>query len=82
MGIVKDILWGLQVVVSIALICVVTAQTTKSEGLTGTIGGQMTPSFKGKPGMEEKMRSWTIYISVAWFAVSIATALAFVLSRT
>lgn len=74
MGILKYIFFTIQVLISIALIAVVTMQTTKSEGLTGTIGGQMTPSFKGKPGMEEQLRTWTIYISVAWFAISIVTA--------
>jgi protein translocase SecG subunit len=80
--VVERILWGIQTAISIVLIIVVAMQTTKSEGLTGTIGGQMTPSFKGKPGMEERMRSWTVYISVAWFVFGVATALAFAFSRS
>lgn len=79
MEIARFTCWGLQVAVSIALIVVVAMQTTKSEGLTGTIGGQMTPSFKGKPGIEEQLRSWTIYISVAWFVVSILTATLYII---
>jgi len=75
--ILKIVLLVIQVLVSIAVIIIVASQTTKSEGLTGSIGGQMTPSFKGKPGMEEQMRTYTIYVSVAWFAISILTALVY-----
>ena len=77
MEILKIVLLVIQVLVSIAVIIIVASQTTKSEGLTGSIGGQMTPSFKGKPGMEEQMRTYTIYVSVAWFAISILTALVY-----
>jgi preprotein translocase subunit SecG len=73
--IAKIICMVLQVVLSIVLIVIVMAQTTKSEGLTGSIGGQVTSSFKGKPGMDEQIRTWTIYISVAWFAVSTISAI-------
>jgi protein translocase SecG subunit len=76
----RDILLAIQAVVSIVLIVIVTSQTTKNEGLTGSIGGQMTPSFKGKPGMEEQVRTWTIYVSAAWFLLCFLIAL--VWSRT
>ena len=64
----------IQAVLSLALIIIVAAQTTKSEGLTGSIGGQVTSSFKGKPGIDEQIRQYTIYISVAWFVFSILAA--------
>lgn len=80
MLIFRDILLAIQAVVSIVLIVIVTSQTTKNEGLTGSIGGQMTPSFKGKPGMEEQVRTWTIYVSAAWFLLCFLIAL--VWSRT
>jgi protein translocase SecG subunit len=72
--IVKDILSLVQALLSILLIAIVAFQTTKSEGLTGSIGGQVTSSFKGKPGMDEQIRTYTIYVSVAWFVVSVVTA--------
>jgi len=65
---------GIQALVSLALIIVVATQTTKNEGLTGNIGGPVTSSFKGKPGMEEQIRKITIYVCIAWFAVSLLTA--------
>ncbi|HEX5323001.1 MAG TPA: preprotein translocase subunit SecG [Capsulimonadaceae bacterium] len=82
MNILMNALYVVQFLISIALIVVVAMQTTKSEGLTGTIGGQMTPSFKGKPGMEEQMRSYTIYISIAWFVISLLTAIVYTRTTT
>lgn len=66
-----------QALISIALTVIVAMQTTKNEGLSGTIGGQMTPSFKGKPGMEEQIRGWTIWVSVAWFILAVLIAVVF-----
>ncbi len=74
LSIVKDMVAVLQVLLSIALIFIVMAQTTKSEGLSGTIGGQVTSSFKGKPGMDEQIRKYTIYVSFTWFLVTVLTA--------
>ncbi|MDR3709971.1 MAG: preprotein translocase subunit SecG [Capsulimonadaceae bacterium] len=75
MEILKYVLLIVQALISITLIFIVTAQTTKNEGLTGSIGGQMTPSFKGKPGMEEQVRTWTVYVSAAWFLLCFLIAL-------
>ncbi len=75
MVIAKDIVEFLQGVLSVFLIGVVAAQTTKSEGLTGSIGGQVTSSFKGKPGMDEQIKKLTVIVSASWFVVSIAAAL-------
>jgi protein translocase SecG subunit len=74
MAIVKDILMVLQALISLALIIVVATQTTKNEGLTGNIGGPVSSSFKGKPGMEEQIRKITINVCIAWFVVSLITA--------
>ena len=74
MEIFKYVLLVIQALVSIILVVIVAAQTTKNEGLTGSIGGQMTPSFKGKPGMEEQVRTWTVYVSAAWFVLSFLIA--------
>jgi preprotein translocase subunit SecG len=73
-AIIKDILLTIQALISLALVIVVATQTTKNEGLTGNIGGPVTSSFKGKPGMEEQIRRITIYVCVAWFAISLLTA--------
>ena len=67
----------IQLLISIAFILIVMSQTTKNEGLTGTIGGNMSPNFKGKPGYEERMQEYTRYLGIAWFVVGIITGIAF-----
>lgn len=71
------ILLVLQALISIALIGLVMSQTTKNEGLTGTIGGNVSANFKGKPGFEERLQNYTRYMGIAWFAVSILVGIAF-----
>jgi protein translocase SecG subunit len=68
------VLLCIEAFVSLALIVIVASQTTKNEGLTGSIGGQMTPSFKGKPGMEEQLRTVTFHLSWIWFVLSFVVA--------
>jgi len=80
MEIAKYLFLVLQALVSLALIIIVALQTTKNEGLTGSIGGQMTPSFKGMPGAEEQVRTWTVYVSAAWFILSMIVAVLWIKS--
>jgi protein translocase SecG subunit len=63
---------GVHILSCLALIALVMFQTTKSEGLTGTIGGKMTSSFRGKPGIDEKMADITRYTAIAWMLLSLA----------
>jgi protein translocase SecG subunit len=71
------ILLVLQALISIALVLLVMSQTTKNEGLTGTIGGNVSANFKGKPGFEERLQNYTRYVAIAWFVVSILIGIAF-----
>ena len=75
MHIVNIILSITQVILAIGMIFIVAIQQTKSEGLGGTIGGQVTSSFKGKPGFEERLNEITTKLGVGFFAVSILVAL-------
>lgn len=45
-------------------------QTTKSEGLTGTIGGKMSSSFRGKPGADEKLSLFTKYSAISFMVLT------------
>ena len=74
---IQIILLILQALISIAFILIVMSQTTKNEGLTGTIGGNVSANFKGKPGFEERIQGYTRYLGIAWFAVSILVGIAF-----
>lgn len=77
MNAIQIILLVFQSLISIALVLIVMSQTTKNEGLTGTIGGNVSANFKGKPGFEERMQDYTRYLGIAWFAVSILVGIAF-----
>lgn len=77
MNIIQIILLILQSLVSIALVIIVISQTTKNEGLTGSIGGQVSSNFKGKPGFEERLQGWTRILAISWIVVSILVGIAF-----
>ncbi len=77
MNIIQGILLVLQGLISLALVLIVMSQTTKNEGLTGTIGGNVSANFKGKPGFEEMLQTYTRYLGIAWFAISILVGIAF-----
>lgn len=71
------ILLVLLLLVSLVFILVVMSQSTKSEGLTGNIGNNISPNFKGKPGFEERIQQYTLYLAIAWGVLGILTAYAF-----
>ena len=43
-----------QVLFAIALIFIVAMQTTRHEGLSGTVGGQVSSQFRGKLGRDRR----------------------------
>ena len=65
----------LQIAAAIAMIAVVVLQTTKSEGLSGTIGGQTSAAVKMKKGSEERLREFTKWTAVAFMVISAIVAL-------
>lgn len=70
MGVLTTIVTVIQVISALLLIGLVMSQTTKSEGLTGTIGGKMSSSFRGKPGIDEKLADLTKWTAIAFMAAS------------
>jgi protein translocase SecG subunit len=67
---------GIFIIAAIALIFLLAIQTTKQEGLTGSIGGRIESAYRGRLGAEEQLKRWTGFVAVC-FVVS-----AFVLSLT
>jgi protein translocase SecG subunit len=61
---------------AIALILLLAVQTTKQEGLTGSIGGRVESAYRGRLGAEEQLKRWTGFTAVVFVAS------AFVLSLT
>ena len=56
----------LQIISAIVLIGIVMSQATKSEGLTGTIGGKSESAFRGKPGAEERISDYTKWAAISF----------------
>jgi len=65
-----------QVLFAIALIFIVAMQTTRHEGLSGTVGGQVSSQFRGKLGRDEQLAIITRYIAVGFFFISLLVAIA------
>jgi len=47
------------ILAAIALIVLLALQTTKQEGLSGTIGGRVDSAYRGRPGMDEQLKRAT-----------------------
>jgi protein translocase SecG subunit len=56
-------------VVSVGLVICVISQTTKHEGL-GVMGGSTQASFRGRPGLEDRLQQITMYLAVAFMVMS------------
>ncbi|MEO6834497.1 MAG: preprotein translocase subunit SecG [Candidatus Tumulicola sp.] len=67
---------GVFMIAAVALIFLLAVQTTKQEGLTGSIGGRVESAYRGRLGADEQLQRITAYVAVT-FVVT-----AFVLSLT
>jgi preprotein translocase subunit SecG len=70
----KSVFIGLQMLSAIALIAIVMSQATKSEGLSGTIGGKSESAFQGKPGFEDRLEEITKWAAISFMVVSALVA--------
>jgi protein translocase SecG subunit len=66
----------LQMVSAVILIGIIMSQATKSEGLTGTIGGKAESAFQGKPGLEDRLQEITKWAAISFMVVSAIVAYA------
>lgn len=71
MDVLRMSLTILQFLSSLVLIVLVISQTTKSEGLTGTIGGKSSSTFRGKPGIDDMLSNLTKWSAIAFMVSSI-----------
>lgn len=67
---------GIFVLSAIVLVALLAVQTTKQEGLSGTIGGRVESAYRGRLGAEEQLKRLTGIVAVC-FVIS-----AFILSIT
>ncbi|HZV77820.1 MAG TPA: preprotein translocase subunit SecG [Candidatus Babeliales bacterium] len=55
---------GLFMICAVLLIGLLALQTTKQEGLTGSIGGRVESAYRGRLGAEEQLKRWTGIVAV------------------
>lgn len=59
---------ALFVIAALLLVALLAAQTTKQEGLSGTIGGRVESAY-GRPGAEEQLKRLTGVMAVAFVVI-------------
>ena len=57
---------------TIALVGLMSVQTTKTEGLSGSIGGRAESAYHGRLGFEQQMTRATTVTAVAWIILAVA----------
>lgn len=81
-GIAQHLPWlthgiaGIFLIAAIGLVVLLAVQTTKQEGLSGTIGGRVESTYRGRLGAEEQLKRLTGMFATA-FVIT-----AFILSLT
>ena len=63
---------GLFIVTAVGLIGLMSAQTTKTEGLSGSIGGRMESAYHGRLGLEQQIGRLTNTLAGAFVVLAIA----------
>lgn len=71
------LLLAVQLLVCIGLVGCVLSQTTKNEGLGGTISGAAQPVFRGKKSSEEKLSGVTTTLAITFLILSVLVQIFF-----
>jgi preprotein translocase subunit SecG len=66
---------GIFIVAALSLIFLLAIQTTKQEGLTGTIGGRVESAYRGRLGAEEQLKRLTGFVAVVFVVVGFVLSL-------
>jgi preprotein translocase subunit SecG len=66
---------GLFIVAAFALIGLLAVQTTKQEGLTGTIGGRVDSTYRGRLGFEGQIARVTSAIAITFVVIATLVSL-------
>lgn len=59
---------GIFVICAVLLIALLAVQTTKQEGLSGTIGGRVESAYRGRIGAEEQLKRLTAWVAIGFAA--------------
>jgi preprotein translocase subunit SecG len=66
---------GLFIIVAIAMIALLAIQTTKQEGLSGTIGGRVDSTYRGRLGFEGQIARVTGIVAVTFVVIATLVSL-------
>ena len=55
---------ALFLILAVSLILLLAAQTTKQEGLSGTIGGRVESAYRPRLGFDQQMQRLTSYVAI------------------
>jgi protein translocase SecG subunit len=66
---------GIFVISALLLIFLLAIQTTKQEGLTGSIGGRVESTYRGRLGAEEQLKRLTGVVAVVFVVVGFVLSL-------
>lgn len=69
---VLTIIQALFILVSVVLIVLMSMQTTKNEGLSGSIGGRSESAYRGRLGFDQQLTRLTGSIASAYVVLAIA----------
>ncbi|HZV79717.1 MAG TPA: preprotein translocase subunit SecG [Candidatus Binatus sp.] len=58
-------------VATVVLIALMSVQTTKTEGLSGTIGGRAEAAYRGRLGLDQQITRVTTFTAYSWFVLAI-----------
>lgn len=61
---------GFFVVAAVLLVLLLAVQTTRQEGLTGTLGGRVDSAYRGRLGFEGQIARFTTMVAIAYVVVA------------
>ena len=71
-----SIIQGLFILAAFGLVALMSVQTTKNEGLSGSIGGRAESSYRGRIGFDQQLTRLTGGIAIAFVFLAIVYFLA------
>jgi preprotein translocase subunit SecG len=66
---------GLFVVLAVSLVVLLAVQTTKQEGLSGTIGGRVESAYRPRLGFDQQLARMTSWVAISFVIVGFLLSL-------
>jgi protein translocase SecG subunit len=66
---------GIFMIAAVSLVALLAVQTTKQEGLSGSIGGQVQSAYRGRLGADEQLKRATGVVAVVFVVAAFILAL-------